>query len=180
MTVTVSIPLPAPAANDPIVRRHVEQRHVLEAKLANAQGRIAALKDEQTALQEAAHERKVNQLLGSRATGEENAIRLSQIPGEIAVETAAALAASDALERHAVIAAGVRHAAQGRCDDEVRTAAREVVAQMATHGAQLFELSERLQQLVDLSPGLRLPTPPAMLLMKWFDEVRRLEAGGYR
>lgn len=179
MTVTVSTPftIPTPAAEDRLVRQYAEKRQALEGKLVDAQGRIAALKDERQALQEAAHHRRVNRLLGCVVGEEENTSRLAQIGDEITEATVTAVAVTDALELHEIVATGARKQAQDRCDEEVRTAARLVLAKMAGHAPELLELTEQLQQLVNLAPGLRLQTPPEMFLRQWLEAVRRLQAG---
>lgn len=180
MTISASFEIPRPASEDHLVRQHIQQLHVLQARLANTQSGIATLTDERTALQQAAHQRSVDKLLGHAIGEEQSGRRLEEITNQLAEATAAALALSDAVPRQMAIVAGLREDAQRRVDAEVRTAAREVVAEMSSRCPALLELSSRLERLSNLSPSLRLELPPAAFLRQWVDRVCALEAAGYR
>lgn len=179
---TVSTPTyPTHPSEDRLVRQHVAQRQGLETKLADAQRRVAALIDEQKALEKAAHQRNVNKLLDLAAPGEKNsASRIVQIADEIATETATVRAATEALDVNAVLTAGVRERAQLKFANEIKTAARELVDQMGPHGAALFALTAEVRRLVDLVPHLRMPAPPEAFLVQFFDQIGRLASHEYR
>jgi hypothetical protein len=176
MTVSAPSPQPQGADEDRLVQRHAEQHRALGGQVADAQARVAALIQEQMTLRAAEHERSVSALLGHDAPSEDHgADRLSQIDGEIAMARAGVNAAQDALERHSVIAAGVREQAQRKFESEVRGAAHAVLERMVAHGDQLLALTEQLQQLVSLCPG-GLLVPISGFLETWVKQARALEA----
>lgn len=180
MTMSTPLPCPTHPDQDPLVQRHIEQRQVLKATLSETRRRIEGLVNEQQTLQTADHERRVSVLLGSHVPGEEDgSIRLAHIRDKIAAETSAAAAIEDAIGRHAIIANGVRQQAERRFADEIRNAAHEVAARIATHGPELIELSAKLRHLANLWPGLGLQTPHDAFLTQWLTQVRQLEAAGY-
>jgi predicted nucleic acid-binding Zn-ribbon protein len=171
--------LPTSVDHHPQVLRQARQRQELEEKLAAGRTHRAALDAEGVQLRSALHESNVALVLG-HSSGEpsesDHASRLSQLQREIDAANAYEAAVLDAIQRHDVIAAGIREQVAQDMRQQLEASVRDVVAQMAPKVREVIELNQQLIALAQRVPGLIAALPaPGLLIM--FEEQSRAYLG---
>jgi hypothetical protein len=170
--------IPTSADDHKDVQRHVRQRKELDGKLHAAEERQAALVAERDQLRRARHDHEVAVLLGEGGGDEhpDHTARLTQVESEIVAADATLAAVRDALERHAVLAAGTRQQVEEEIRRQHQAAAHAVVRKMLPLAEDLMTLNKQLIDIGERSPITLLAPPPA-LLIAWMEQARGVLRG---